>query len=329
MLSFRDNEEQLKKIVSFAIKLDPMLGRLDMRHAIRAFQRRWYGIGIAALAKLLFKYLYLKCSIIVGTARLESPIFIVGMPHSGTTLLAKLLGRSKELINLSEYNELFYPKGDYLVTNSNDSYHSMKDPRIERAIIDSALDMYRAYHKGHKRRVINKSPMNIVNYRYLRAVYPDCKIICIVRNPLAFARSSMINVQKQEAIDRKLNIAERVDKMPGPKTAANLTCLNNDIQKQFLCQWNSCNSKILTESLSDDEIAFIDYADLVNDGKKIMNKLTNWLGIQQIDISEITLYNSDLKHLEKMKEYEYYFKNLENIKWYVEDWNSNDKRIRA
>ena len=170
--------------------------------------------------------------------------------------------------------------------------------------------------------------MNIVNYRYLRALYPDSKIICIVRNPLAYARSSSMNVTVEERRDRALKVESRVDRMPGPKTASSMEYLDDDILKQFIGQWNYCNIKIMRESQNDSKVRFIDYSDLVENGQDTLDVISKWLEISEIDISEVKLFNSDLKHLNLMSGYSDFLYGLNGIEWYVNDWNRHDKRLR-
>lgn len=115
------------------------------------------------------------------------PIFIVGMPRSGSTLVEQILsehshvygaGELKYLNTLiqrpikNQFNTLYYP--DNIVHLS---------PEICRAIPDSYV-AYLQHHSPQAIRITDKMPYNFVAIGLIHALLPNAKIIHVKRNPM-------------------------------------------------------------------------------------------------------------------------------------------------
>ena len=134
------------------------------------------------------------------------PVFIVGNPRSGTTLLATLLSRNSEFSMPSETQFMckVLPCGTELNTNKKKhyfmveelfSYYRIHDLKIDkdeflcffRNYTSSYKDLFRAlleYYaiKENKKYIGEKSPIHLLYVPLIMKWYPDAKVICIIRD---------------------------------------------------------------------------------------------------------------------------------------------------
>ena len=105
-----------------------------------------------------------------------SPLFIVGVPRSGTTLTAELLSRYSEVCNRGELQWL--PK---LAQNVELSGHS------DLAALEQAKSIYESHllqDDGCRAKwFIDKEPLNLLRVDLIMAMYPQARIIFCERNP--------------------------------------------------------------------------------------------------------------------------------------------------
>jgi len=109
-------------------------------------------------------------------ARRFTPVFVVGLPRSGTTLVADRLGRHPQLRNRGELN--LVPYLDQWVSNSGQA----QNPRLLEAVSRFAAaqlhqdDAPRLYY-------LDKNPLNFRFLGLIAAVLPRSRIIWCRRNP--------------------------------------------------------------------------------------------------------------------------------------------------
>ena len=140
---------------------------------------------------------------------LKEPVFIVGHPRSGSTLLASLLNEHSEIVALPETHfmdrtcarsifrrviEPFFPK--LIVSQMYKKNLRTQDTGVSKTIFEDAFykengQTYKdAFHtllqcclKGSSRsRVLEKTPKHLEHIRQLLKWFPDAKIICIIRD---------------------------------------------------------------------------------------------------------------------------------------------------
>lgn len=108
----------------------------------------------------------------VGSA--VKPVFIVGMPRSGTTLLAELLSRSDNICNRGELG---------FVGHLDAMIHGQQ--RITDGLIDEARTIYLTHLvRDHARRpyYIDKNPLNFLYLGLIKAMFPDAGIVYLARS---------------------------------------------------------------------------------------------------------------------------------------------------
>jgi len=117
----------------------------------------------------------------------ESPIFIVGLPRTGTTLVERILSNHSEVESLGELNEFALE-----LTRGIRRHGSTADRRhfIEMSLLTNFDDLGRAYlnsvssRRGIKPRFIDKLPLNFLYCGLIHKALPRAKIIHVTRRPM-------------------------------------------------------------------------------------------------------------------------------------------------
>jgi tetratricopeptide (TPR) repeat protein len=124
-----------------------------------------------------------------------TPIFILGLPRSGSTLLEQMLARHPKI---SAGGELPYLSGevdDYLFQQTGCHYpHSMQNASAQQ--LEQAAQIYLTAVQRHARNkafVIDKLPANFQSIGLIYQLFPKAKVINLQRQPAAVAFSVFRN----------------------------------------------------------------------------------------------------------------------------------------
>lgn len=117
-----------------------------------------------------------------------APLFIVGMPRSGTTVLDRMISNHEEVDSIGE--TLYFAQ--LLKIASGSAGNEPLDPSMiallgDRDALRAMGDAYRGYCEercGKGRRVLNKFHMHFLHAGHLMAALPDARILCMIRHPL-------------------------------------------------------------------------------------------------------------------------------------------------
>lgn len=117
----------------------------------------------------------------------DEPIFIVGMPRTGTTLAERILSSHSEVYSAGELQNF----GLVLKQAARTSSRLILDPKtIRRAMRMDFAAQGTNYLKstrpatGHTRHFIDKMPTNFFYIGFIHQCLPNAKIICLRRNPM-------------------------------------------------------------------------------------------------------------------------------------------------
>lgn len=124
----------------------------------------------------------------------SKPIFILGTGRSGTTILGKLLSIHPHVTFLNEPKALWhtvYPDEDLIGSYSRGPAHYRLGVEDVTAEIDRAVHRIYGYCLAitGSRRIVDKYPEMIFRVPFVRALFPDAKLIFLVRNGWDAARS--------------------------------------------------------------------------------------------------------------------------------------------
>ena len=138
----------------------------------------------------VLKSIYTKDSIDslpVSSVNTDKPIFIVGMPRSGTSLVEQIVASHPKAFGAGElkYIQNYVFELNELRINNKQYPFCMDD--VSQAELDRLandyLDQLNAFSNGEQR-VTDKMPMNYQNIGLIYQLFPNAKIINCVRDPL-------------------------------------------------------------------------------------------------------------------------------------------------
>lgn len=139
-----------------------------------------YRATIAALMRLTTPGWYRGWSADRPSSKRAAPVFLVGFPRSGTTLLDTMLMGHPDTLVLEERPVL------HTVRESLGSIERLPD--LDRAAIDGLRALYfaeldRIVPDAGKRLVIDKVPLGIVDTALIHRIFPDARFIFAERHP--------------------------------------------------------------------------------------------------------------------------------------------------
>ena len=125
--------------------------------------------------------------LVAGAPECPVPIFIVGMPRTGTTLLERVLGNHPDVVSLGERNDFdaavcessdhFYKGG--LSESQWDKLEGMDPAKVGARYLERLMPMV-----GKSRCFIDKNPQNFFNVGLILRALPHARVVCVRRDPM-------------------------------------------------------------------------------------------------------------------------------------------------
>lgn len=143
----------------------------------------------------------------------RSPVFLVGFPRSGTTLLSTILGTHPEVVALDEPPTLSIVKNR--ISSLPGGYpHAL--PKLSDASIADLRNLYyrsvstiEPAHGG--RLIVDKQPLNIVHLPLIHRIFPDAVYLFVLRHPCDVCLSCFMHqFESNPATDHFHDLAETV-----------------------------------------------------------------------------------------------------------------------
>jgi hypothetical protein len=135
----------------------------------------------------------------------DRPIFIVGIGRSGTTLLGRILASGRDVGYLKEPKALWHvavPDEDISGFYADEGRFLLDASDATDAVRDRVGTMYNWFATlTRSSRIVDKYPEMTYRVPFLRSLYPDAKIVAIVRDPVSVV-SSIVNYSEAMADDR-------------------------------------------------------------------------------------------------------------------------------
>ena len=130
----------------------------------------------------------------------DSPVFLVGFPRSGTTLLDTALSMHSQIETLSEIPALGLARNSIIANVGEDAFPGVLTD-LDPLLIDQARETYfkkaGEFSKlGSNLHIIDKLPLSMVEIPLILALFPDAKFILALRDP----RDSCLSCFKQSFV---------------------------------------------------------------------------------------------------------------------------------
>lgn len=117
----------------------------------------------------------------------DAPIFVIGMPRTGTTLVERIISSHPNVTSAGELQTL--PLLVKRLTQSRsrfvlDEETIRTSTNIDVAVLGKSYVEQTKAHRGDSPRFIDKMPLNFLYVGFIAAALPNAKIVCLRRNPM-------------------------------------------------------------------------------------------------------------------------------------------------
>ena len=117
--------------------------------------------------------------------RRPAPIFIVGMPRSGTTLLDSAISAHRDASSAGELPYMTFALNEYLGLRAPSDWKTgALPPDLAQVFREKYLKQYKDYSVPSATYVTDKQPSNFYAVGLIRRVFPEARIILLRRNPV-------------------------------------------------------------------------------------------------------------------------------------------------
>lgn len=122
-----------------------------------------------------------------ATAADHVPIFIVGMPRTGTTVLERILGNHSLVASAGELNDFHLQlswQADVLSDEPANPMLLRTCPILDFGSVGRGYLQRSIWRAGGKRFLVDKLPRNFIYAGLIHKALPQARIVCLVRDPM-------------------------------------------------------------------------------------------------------------------------------------------------
>ncbi|GGD43458.1 tetratricopeptide repeat-containing sulfotransferase family protein [Pseudoxanthomonas indica] len=141
----------------------------------------------------------------------HTPVFIVGLPRSGTTVIERMLGNHPQVQSAGELN-------DFLAQLSWEADRFMGEPLRQPGLEAVQGIDFEALGRGYLERtkwragdarlLVDKLPNNLLHAGFIHRALPDARIICVRRNPMDSCFSTFKHLFSAQAYPFSYDLSE-------------------------------------------------------------------------------------------------------------------------
>jgi len=116
----------------------------------------------------------------------DTPVIVIGSSRSGTSMLVELLGRANDAH--SWYEAMTVWRVGHAWRNHDRATSNDVTSTVQRRV-HAIFREYQARHNGC--RIVEKTPENVLRVPYIHAIFPDAKIVHIIRDGRDYLQSQL------------------------------------------------------------------------------------------------------------------------------------------
>lgn len=246
--------------------------------------------------------------------KIFKPIFIVGVPRSGTTLLYDLMAYHKDLAFFSQLDlKNFFPEDflrfvylrrrifetrrwqfpregfEYRITTTFEVPHefnwfwnkwiknswSTKNDVNKNSLEGIENEITNLLERKNKNRFLSKNPSHSLRMEFLNEIFPDAFFVNIIRDPRAVVTS-------MTRASRRFNNPKGYFGLPLKKNNQ----LDFELFERHARQWNEVNNEIqrVAKTLSKEQYCELKYEDLISSPQNSLNSIFEFCNLPPFDI---------------------------------------------
>jgi len=122
-----------------------------------------------------------------GEASAHTPVFVFGMPRTGTTVLERLLANHSRVASAGELDDFHHQlcwEADVVARQPADAKLLAAATSMDFAAIGRSYVQRTQWRAGKATHLVDKHPRNAVYAGFIRKALPQAKMICLLRDPM-------------------------------------------------------------------------------------------------------------------------------------------------
>lgn len=121
---------------------------------------------------------------------LKRPIILIGNVRSGTKLVHNLVTLHPDIVKWHE------PRTIWMYADPGRHHDEFDESDATENVVRYLHQRFLKYQRQHgNRRIMEKTPSNVLRIPYVNTIFPEAKIVYIVRNPFSYISSSELKWQ--------------------------------------------------------------------------------------------------------------------------------------
>ena len=264
---------------------------VDPRYIIDPLLRKNYFLFIKNLLILSIFELFYHITEPFISYKNRKFVFIFGMPHSGTTLVQRILNKHHDISGTSSELITYFLKDKYFKNDKNSKFFFESENDI---ITLKKRLIFRSFSFFNNNFILNKNPINSVSCFEIIKNFPESKFIIITRNTKSTVNSLLFSMPNEiETDDRLQEIRNRTVAMEPPRPENFEKLLRDDSILQTKLQVEEINSLLIKFYKENQSNVFhLNFDELSQNPRKYFSKIYEFLNIK---LNDSIVYPQSLK----------------------------------
>ena len=121
---------------------------------------------------------------------LKPPIFVISNNRSGSTVVQRSMALSSEVVGWYE------PRSLWMYADPGRPHDEFDERDATEKVRKYIRRRFLSYQRKHGRRIVEKTPANILKISYVSKIFPEASYIYVVRSPFSYINSSELKWQR-------------------------------------------------------------------------------------------------------------------------------------